>query len=128
MRWVLVVSASAAARSPTRKSPTATRTIAIATGLLWARFVDHERTAFDIQAVEFSDGLCRVILRPEFHKSETFRSARIPVRDDTSRDRLITLLGKQLQQALIGNAVRQTSYVKLRHISSVLIESIARRT
>jgi hypothetical protein len=31
-----------------------------ATGFLRTRFVDLERTAFDIQAVEFSNGLCRI--------------------------------------------------------------------
>src|SRR6516164_9823898 len=62
----LVVSTSTAARSPARESPPATRTITIATGFLRTRFVDLERTALDIQAVEFSNGLCRVIFRPEF--------------------------------------------------------------
>ena len=68
----LVASPSTAARSPARKSSPATGTIAIATGFLRTRFVHHQRTTFDIQTVEFSDGLCRVIVRPEFNKSETF--------------------------------------------------------
>lgn len=93
-----------------------------AMGFLRTRFVDLERTAFHTRAVEFSNGLCRVIFRPEFHESVTARAARIPVRDNVGRDRLIALPEKQLQQALIGNAVRQTSYVKLCHmLSSVLM-------
>src|SRR6516165_8229189 len=108
----VVVSTSTAARSP------ATETIATATGFLRTRFVDLERTTFDIQAVEFSNGLCRVIFRPEFHESVTARAARVPIRDNAGRDRLIALPGKQLQQALIGNAVRQTSYIKLCHMLS----------
>jgi hypothetical protein len=100
-----------------------------ATRFLRARFVDLECTAFDAHAVEFSNSSCRVIFRPEFHKSETFRSARIPIRNHAGRNWLIALVSKQLQQALIGDAIRQTSYVKLCHmLSSVLIESIARHT
>src|SRR6516165_10912232 len=89
----LVVSTSTAARSPARESSPATRTIAIATGFLRARFVDLERTAFDIQAVEFSNGLCRVIFGPEFHESVTARAARVPIRDNAGRDRLIAFPG-----------------------------------
>src|SRR5215472_1506060 len=100
-----------------------------ATGFLRARFVDHQSTAFDIHAVEFSNGPCRVIFRAEFDKSETLRSAGIPIGDHSGRDRLVAPLRKQLQQALIGDAVRQTSYVKLCHMQSfVLIESIVRHT
>src|SRR6516162_4615756 len=123
----LVASTSTAARSAARESSPATGTIAITTRFLRTRFVDHERTTFDVQSVEFANGLCRIIFRPEFNKSETFRSASVPIHDDAGRDRRIALRGKQLQQALIGNAVRQTSYVKLCHmLSSVLIGSNAR--
>jgi hypothetical protein len=59
------------ARSAARKSSTATGTIATAAGFLWARFVDLERTAFDIQAVEFSNRLSGVISGPEFDESKT---------------------------------------------------------
>jgi hypothetical protein len=58
----------ASSRSPARESPPATGTIAIATGFLRTRFVDLERTALDIQAIEFSNGLCRVIFRPEWRE------------------------------------------------------------
>src|SRR5215470_3484368 len=74
----LVASTSTAARSPSRESSPATGTIAITTRFLRTRFVDHQRTAFDGQAVEFAYGLCRIIFRPEFNKSETLRSARVP--------------------------------------------------
>jgi hypothetical protein len=94
---------------------------------LRTRFIDLERTAFDIHAVEFSNGLCPVILRPEFNKSETFRSARVPIRNNAGRDGLISLPGKQLQQTLIGNAVWQTSYVKLCHMVSSVLNWIDRR-
>jgi len=97
-----------------------------ATGFLRTRFVDLERAAFDTQAIAFSNGLCRVIFRPEFHESVTARAARLPLRE-TRRDRSIARPYKQLQQALIRNAVWQTSYVKLCHLlSSVLIGSNAR--
>jgi hypothetical protein len=67
----LVVSASPASRSPTRESSPATSTISIATGFLRSRFVDLERTALDLKPVEFCNGLCGVISRPEFDLSET---------------------------------------------------------
>jgi hypothetical protein len=125
----LMVSTPSAARAPARKSSSVTGTMPTATGFLRTRFVDLERTAFDTQAVEFSNGLCRVIFRPEFHESVTARAARLPLGDNAGRDRLIALPYKQLQQALIGNAVRQTSYVKLCHmLSSVLTGSTARYT
>src|SRR5215470_16303483 len=106
----LVVSTSTAPRSPARKSSSVTGTMPAATGFLRTSFVDLERAAFDIQAVEFSNGLCRVIFRPEFDESVTARTARIPIRDNAGRDRLIALPGKQLHQTFIGNAVRQTTY------------------
>jgi hypothetical protein len=87
----LVASPTTAARPPARKSSPATGTIAVATGFLRTRFVHHERATFDIQAVELSDGLRRVIFRPEFNKSETFRPARVPIHDYSRRDRLIAL-------------------------------------
>src|SRR5215469_4915525 len=101
--------------------------MATPTGFLRAGFVDLKLTALDIQAIEFPNGLCRVIFRREFHESLPARAARLPIRDNAGRGRLIVLPGKQLQQALIGNAVRQTSDVKLCHmLSSVLIGSTAR--
>jgi hypothetical protein len=122
-------SAVSTSRAPARKSSPATGTMPTPTGFLGARFVDHQSTAFDIHAIEFSNGPGRVIFRSEFNKSETFRSACLPICNNAGRHRLVALLGKQLQQALIGNAVRQTSYVKLCHmLSSVLIESIIRQT
>jgi len=124
----LVASASAAARAPARETSPASGTIAIATRFLWTRFISHERTTFDAQAVEFPNGPCRIIFRPEFNKSETLRSTRVPIHDDAGRDRLVALRSKQLQQAFIGDTVRQTSYVKLGHmLSSVLIGSAACR-
>src|SRR5215831_7671931 len=94
-RGELVASTSTAARSPSRISSPATGTIAITTGFLRTRFINHERTAFDVQAVEFPNGVCRVIFRPEFHKSKTFRTAGVPIHDHAGRDRPITLPGKQ---------------------------------
>src|SRR6516165_7354894 len=67
----LVASTSPAPRSAARESSAATKTIAIATGFLLARFVDLKLTAFDIQTVKFSNGSCRVISRPEFDESKT---------------------------------------------------------
>src|SRR6516225_10413423 len=67
----LVVSTSPAPRAPARKSSSATGTIATAAGFLRTRFVDLERTAFDIQAVEFCNRLSGVIARPEFDESKT---------------------------------------------------------
>jgi hypothetical protein len=99
-----------------------------AAGFLRTRFVELERTAFDIQAVEFSDDLGRVIFRPEFDESVPARAACSPIRDDAGRDRLIALPGKQLQQALIGNAIRQTFRVRRCHMpSSILTGSSAHR-
>jgi hypothetical protein len=89
---------------------------------LLARFVDLKLTAFDIQTVKFSNGSCRVISRPEFDESETSGTARFPFGDNAGRGRLIALLGKQLQQALIGHAKRKISYIEFRHLrSSVLV-------
>src|SRR5262245_59275172 len=62
----LVVSASPAPSAPARKSSPAT-----ATGFLRTRFVDLKRAALDIQPVEFSNGLCSIISRPEFDESKT---------------------------------------------------------
>src|SRR5215471_6612033 len=67
----LVVSTSTVARTPARKSSPATGTMATATGFLRTRFVDLERTAFDIQAVEFCNRPSGVISRPEFDESKT---------------------------------------------------------
>src|SRR5262250_1701935 len=111
----LIVSTTAAA-TPARKSSSVTGTMPTATGFLRTRFVDLERAAFDIHAVEFSNGPFRIIFRPEFHESITARAARISIGDYAGGDRLIALLGKQLQQALISNVVRQMQ-------SSVLIGS-----
>src|SRR6516162_1073001 len=85
----LIASTSTPARTPARKSSSVAETVPAATRFLWTRFVDLERTAFDIHAVEFSNGPCRVIFRPEFNKSETLRSARLPIRDHAGRDRVI---------------------------------------
>src|SRR6516165_5548450 len=117
----LVVSTSSSPRSAARKSSSATRTIA-ATGFLLACFVDLKLTAFDIQTVKFSNGSCRVISRPEFDESETSGTARFPFGDNAGGGRPIDLRGEQLQQALIGHAKRQISYIEFCHLrSSVLV-------
>ena len=60
------------------------------------------------------------------HQGHTVSGAG-PIGDRAGRDRPIALLGKQLQQALIADAVRQTSYVKLCDLlACVLIGSSAR--
>ena len=84
----LVVSTSAAS------SATITTASATATGFLRTRLINLERTAFYTESVEFSDCLCPIISWPKFDKSETPRLARLPVRDDPGRDRLVAFVGE----------------------------------
>ena len=57
----------------------------------------------------------------EFDESETAGPPRFSFGDDFGRYRPISFVGEQLQQALVGHAVRQTAYIKFGHIFLVLI-------
>lgn len=117
---VSTTAATTAAATPSAgESSAASTTISTATtaaGFLRTRFIHLERATFDVQSVEFSDSLCAVISRAKFDESEAARLAGLTVGNDAGRDRLVAFVGEELQQAVVAHAVRQTAYIKFRHI------------
>jgi hypothetical protein len=116
----LVAPTPSASTPSTRKSSSATA-VSTATGLLRTRFVDLKFAAFDIHAIEFADGLCRVDFGPEFDEPETARPAGFPVGDDAGRGYLVSLPDEQLQQAIVSHAEREIPNIEFRHFLSLTL-------
>jgi hypothetical protein len=86
-----------------------------------ARFINHERTTVDVQTVKFSNGSGRVITWAKFDEAESTRPASLPVSNNSGRDCVVAFLTKQLEQAFVGHAIREISYIEFCNMHSFVL-------
>src|SRR5208337_4070369 len=94
----LVAPPAVSARASTGIAAAAAGTISAATRFLGTRFVDLQGAAFDIHAIEFTDGFGSVVSGSQFHEAETARASGFAVGNDASRGHLISLGNEKLLQ------------------------------
>src|SRR5215472_4880183 len=118
-----LVAPAAAATTPTassRESPSTATTGASTAGFL-AGFINHEGPTVDVQTVKFSNGSRRVITWAKFDEAESTRPASVPVSNNSGRDCLVAFLTKQLEEAFVGHAIREISYIEFCHSGSFVL-------
>src|SRR5690606_28261226 len=74
-------------------------------------FVDGERTAFVLLAVELADRLLRLFVRRHLDEAEAFAAAGVTVRDDARRFHGAAL-GEQIAEGLFGGGERKVTDVQ----------------
>jgi hypothetical protein len=74
-----------------------------------------QRSAFHVQAVQFSDRLGRVIAGPEFHESETTRASCFAIGNNASGRHLISFRNEKLLEAVIGHSEGEIPDIEFCH-------------
>src|SRR5215472_599090 len=120
-----LIAPAATAATPSSRESRSTPTTGTSTAGFLACFINHERTTVDVQTVKFSDGPGRIITRAKFDEAESTRPARLPVSNNSGRDCLVAFFTEQPEQAFVGHAIREISYIEFCHKDSFVLSCSA---
>src|SRR5208282_1979360 len=112
---LIALPTASAPRASTGVAAAAAGTIPAATRFLGTRLIHLQGAAFNIHAVEFTDGFGGVVSRSQLHKTKTARAPGFAVSNDASRGHLISLCNEKLLQAFVRHAKRQIPNIEFCH-------------